>query len=211
MSKMACCRIPILSMEANKVPGVREAIEAAGATLLYLPPYSPDLNPIEQAFSKLKAHLCKAVEHTVPCLLRRIGRLLASFSPQECRNFLRHAGYVRRTSLHERCRGMSVSGHNNSASGSVRSTPTALLLKTMPMSVLTSPDPLRNAYGIVDFEILADPNQPRVRAVHIKTGDGGTFTFAIDPRTAMALASALIAAALAINPTLKEHLAERPQ
>jgi len=49
------------------------------------------------------------------------------------------------------------------------------------MSVLTSPDPLRNAYGIVDFEILADPNQPRVRAVHIKTGDGGTFTFAIDP------------------------------
>ncbi len=79
------------------------------------------------------------------------------------------------------------------------------------MSVLTSPDPLRNAYGIVDFEILADPNQPRVRAVHIKTGDGGTFTFAIDPRTAMALASALIAAALAIDPTLKEHLAERPQ
>jgi hypothetical protein len=78
-----------------QVPGVREAIEAAGATLLYLPPYSPDLNPIEQAFSKLKAHLRKAAEHTVPCLLRRIGRLLASFSPQECRNFLHHAGYVR--------------------------------------------------------------------------------------------------------------------
>jgi transposase len=73
---------------------VREMIEAAGATLLYLPPYSPDLNPIEQAFSKLKAHLRKAAETTVPGLLRRIGRLLATFSPQECRNFLRHAGYV---------------------------------------------------------------------------------------------------------------------
>jgi transposase len=53
-----------------------------------------DLNPIEQAFSKLKAHLRKAAETTVPGLLRRIGRLLATFSPQECRNFLRHAGYV---------------------------------------------------------------------------------------------------------------------
>jgi len=83
------------NLPVHKVPGVREAIEAAGATLLYLPPYSPDLNPIEQAFSKLKAHLHKAAEHTVPCLLRRIGRLLASFSPQECRNFLHHAGYVR--------------------------------------------------------------------------------------------------------------------
>jgi transposase len=83
------------NLPVHKAPGVREAIEAAGATLLYLPPYSPDLNPIEQAFSKLKAHLRKAAEHTVPCLLRRIGRLLASFSPQECRNFLRHAGYVR--------------------------------------------------------------------------------------------------------------------
>jgi transposase len=78
----------------HKAPGVRQAIEAAGATLLYLPPYSPDLNPIEQAFSKLKAHLRKAAEHTVPWLLRRM-RLQASFSPQECRNFLRHAGYVR--------------------------------------------------------------------------------------------------------------------
>jgi transposase len=50
-----------------------EAIEAAGATLIYLPKYSPDLNPIELAFSKLKAHLRKAAEHTIPRLLRRIG------------------------------------------------------------------------------------------------------------------------------------------
>jgi len=79
-------------LPVQKAPGVGEVIRA---TLLYLPPYSPDLTPIEQAFSKLKAHLRKAAEHNVPCLLRRIGRLLASFSPQECRNFLHHAGYVR--------------------------------------------------------------------------------------------------------------------
>jgi hypothetical protein len=48
----------------------------------------------EQAFSKLKAHLRKAAEHTIPGLMRRIGRVVAAFSPQECRNFLRHAGYV---------------------------------------------------------------------------------------------------------------------
>src|SRR6185436_4111874 len=72
-----------------------QAIEAAGATLLYLPPYSPDLNPIEPAFSKVKAHLRKAAEHTIPRLVRRIGRIASAFSPQECRNFFRHAGYVR--------------------------------------------------------------------------------------------------------------------
>src|SRR6516164_10058480 len=82
------------NLPVHKVTGVREAIEAAGATLLYLPPYSPDLNPIEMAFSKLKAHLRKAAEHTVAGLLRRIGRVVKTFTPQECRNFLRHAGYV---------------------------------------------------------------------------------------------------------------------
>ena len=82
------------NLPVHKVAGVREAIEAAGATLLYLPPYSPDLNPIEMAFSKLKAHLRKAAEHTVAGLLRRIGRVVKTFTPQECRNFLRHAGYV---------------------------------------------------------------------------------------------------------------------
>ena len=76
------------------VAGVREVIEAAGAQLRYLPKSSPDLNPIEMAFSKLKAHLRKAAEHTIAGLLRRIGRVVKTFTPQECRSFLRHAGYV---------------------------------------------------------------------------------------------------------------------
>ena len=82
-------------LPAHKVAGVAEAIEAAGGTLIYLPKYSPDLNPIELAFSKLKAHLRKAAEHTILRLLRRIGRVVTDFSPQECRNFFRHAGYAR--------------------------------------------------------------------------------------------------------------------
>ncbi|HEY6602740.1 MAG TPA: IS630 family transposase [Xanthobacteraceae bacterium] len=82
------------NLPAHKVAGVKETIEAAGAKLLYLPSYSPDLNPIEPAFSKFKAHLRKAAERTIPRLLCRIGRVVRSFSPQECRNFFRHAGYV---------------------------------------------------------------------------------------------------------------------
>jgi transposase len=82
------------NLPVHKVAGVQEAIEVVGATLLYLPPYSPDLNPIEMAFSKFKALLRKAAERTIPGLLRRIGRIAESFSPRECRNFLRHAGYV---------------------------------------------------------------------------------------------------------------------
>ena len=81
-------------LPAHKVAGVVEAIEAVGATLIYLPKYSPDLNPIELAFSKLKAHLRKAAERTILRLLRRIGRVVTDFSQQECRNFFRHAGYV---------------------------------------------------------------------------------------------------------------------
>ena len=79
----------------HKIAGVEEAIEAVGAKLLYLPPYSPDLNPIEMAFSKLKALLRKAAERTIPSLVRRIARIVKSFSSIECRNFLRHAGYAR--------------------------------------------------------------------------------------------------------------------
>src|SRR6266480_2252614 len=82
-------------LPVHKVAGVAEAIAAAGATLIYLPKYSPDLNPIELAFSKLKAHLRKAAEHTILRLLRRIGRVVTDFSPQECSNFFRHAGYAR--------------------------------------------------------------------------------------------------------------------
>jgi transposase len=67
-------------LRSTRSPGVAEAIEAAGATLIYLPKYSPDLNPIELAFSKLKARLRKAAEHTIPRLLRRIGRVVTDFS-----------------------------------------------------------------------------------------------------------------------------------
>jgi len=82
------------NLPVHKVAGVVEAIEAAGATPQYLPPYSPDLNPIEMAFSKLKAHLRKAAEHTIPGLVRKIGRVVKAFTPQECKNFFRHVGYV---------------------------------------------------------------------------------------------------------------------
>lgn len=81
------------NLPSHKGPRVREMIEAAGATLLYLPPYSPDFNPIEQAFSKLKAHLRKAVERTVTGLWNAIGRLVDLFTPQECSNFFAKAGY----------------------------------------------------------------------------------------------------------------------
>ncbi len=83
-------RLPV-----HKVAGVKEAIEAAGATLTYLPAYSPDLNPIEPAFSKLKAYLRKAAEETIPDLIHRIGSVVTEFTAQECANFFRHAGYVR--------------------------------------------------------------------------------------------------------------------
>ncbi len=81
------------NLPAHKVSGVRQLIEAAGADLLYLPPYSPDLNPIELAFAKLKAHLRKAAERTVPGLWQLIARLLGEFTPQQCAAFLRHDGY----------------------------------------------------------------------------------------------------------------------
>ncbi len=73
--------------------GVREAIEAAGATLRYLPPYSPDLNPIELLFAKLKVLLRKAAERSIEALWDRIGKLLDAFSPEECANYFRHDGY----------------------------------------------------------------------------------------------------------------------
>jgi transposase len=82
------------NLAAHKVAGVRDAIEAVGATLRYLPQYSPDFNPIEQSFSKLKAHLRKAAERTIAGLCRRIGALVPSFSAQECTNYFEDAGYV---------------------------------------------------------------------------------------------------------------------
>ena len=82
------------NLPSHKVPGVREAIESVGATLSYLPPYSPDFNPIEPSFSKVKAHLRKAAERTIDGLCHRIGEIACSFSPQECANFFAHAGYM---------------------------------------------------------------------------------------------------------------------
>ena len=82
------------NLSAHKVPGVRDAIEAAGARLFYLPPYSPDLNPIEQLFAKLKARLRKAAERSVEGLWTRIGDLLDAFEPPECANYFRNAGYA---------------------------------------------------------------------------------------------------------------------
>ena len=81
------------NLSAHKVSGVRETIEATGASLLYLPPYSPDLNPIEMMFAKLKALLRKAAERTVDGLWRRIGKTLDQFSANECQNYLKKAGY----------------------------------------------------------------------------------------------------------------------
>lgn len=82
------------NLSSHKSDEVREIIEAAGANLLFLPPYSPDFNPIEQAFSKLKAHLRKAAERSIPALWDRIGAILDTFSATECQNFFRHAGYA---------------------------------------------------------------------------------------------------------------------
>ena len=82
------------NLKAHKVAGVREAIEAVGATLLFLPRYSPDLDPIEMPFAKLKALLRKAAERSVPRLRHRIASLIPSFSAPECANYFNHAGYV---------------------------------------------------------------------------------------------------------------------
>jgi transposase len=81
------------NLAAHKVAGIREAIRAAGASLLYLPPYSPDLNPIEQVFAKLKALLRKAAARTKEVLWSTIGKLLDSFPADECQNYLRNCGY----------------------------------------------------------------------------------------------------------------------
>lgn len=82
------------NLPAHKAEQARAIIETAGATLLYLPPYSPDLNPIEMVFAKLKALLRKAAERSVDALWDRTGRLLDLFTPDECSNYFRHAGYA---------------------------------------------------------------------------------------------------------------------
>ena len=81
------------NLGSHKGPAVRAAIEAAGAWLLFLPPYSPDFNPIEMAFSKLKALLRKAAERTIEGLWSTIGRLVDAVTPDQCANFFAAAGY----------------------------------------------------------------------------------------------------------------------
>jgi transposase len=83
------------NLGSQKVAGVRESVEAAGATLLYLPPYSPDLNPIEQVFAKLKALLRAEAARTVEALWAAVARLVARFLAEECVRYLAHCGYGR--------------------------------------------------------------------------------------------------------------------
>jgi transposase len=81
------------NLGSHKGIAVRRAIRGAGAHLLFLPAYSPDLNPIEMVFAKLKTLLRKADERSIAAVWHRIGSLLQQFSPAECANYLRHAGY----------------------------------------------------------------------------------------------------------------------
>ena len=83
------------NLRSHKVAGIEEAIRTAGAKVLYLPPYSPDYNPIEQVFSKLKTLLRKAAARTVDGLWSTMGQLVGQFVPAECLQYIRHAGYSR--------------------------------------------------------------------------------------------------------------------
>lgn len=82
------------NLSTHKNARAAEALKARGCWFLFLPPYSPDLNPIEMAFSKLKAHLRRIGARTFDQLIEAIGDICDLFSPEECQNFLRHAGYV---------------------------------------------------------------------------------------------------------------------
>ena len=81
------------NLRTHKVAGVREAIEAVGAELRYLPAYSPDLNPIENVYSKLKSLLRKGAARTVNALTKLVGRSIEAIAPSECAGYFRHAGY----------------------------------------------------------------------------------------------------------------------
>jgi transposase len=86
--------VVIDNLGSHKSKAVATAIDGAGAGLLFLPPYSPDLNPIEQAFAKLKAALRKAQARTIDAVVQEVARALPSFSSTECGNYFRHAGYA---------------------------------------------------------------------------------------------------------------------
>ena len=82
------------NLSSHKCPGVREAIQAVGADIQYLPAYSPDLNPIEMAFAKIKAHLRAKPAETLQLILSNLAEALDSFSEMICSNLFRHAGYA---------------------------------------------------------------------------------------------------------------------
>ena len=82
------------NLSSHKSPAVRQALRAVGAKLFFLPPDSPDLNPIEQVFAKLKTLLRKAAERSVEATWKRIGTLLGHFTSEECTNDLQNSGYV---------------------------------------------------------------------------------------------------------------------
>ena len=92
------CRVGVLVLEDNlsshKVDGVRQAIAAVGARVLYLPPYSPDLNPIEKLFAKLKTLLRKAAKRSTEELWKELGALLNTVTTSECANYFSSSGYV---------------------------------------------------------------------------------------------------------------------
>jgi transposase len=81
------------NLPVHKAPAVRQAIEAAGAQLLFLPPYSPDLNPIEMVFAKMKTKLRDEAHRSVDALWRALGRIATAITPPECANYIRHCGY----------------------------------------------------------------------------------------------------------------------
>lgn len=98
-----CFLVPVLrpgdivvmdNLASHKVLGIREAIEAAGAQVWYLPPYSPDFNPIEQMWSKVKAILRSLARRSQKSLYRAIGQALRLVTPNECRNYFQHCGYI---------------------------------------------------------------------------------------------------------------------
>jgi transposase len=81
------------NLSSHKVAGVKELVESVGARVLYLPPYSPDFNPIEMSFSKLKTLVRKSRSRTMEELWNKLGELCDVFTPEECKNYFRHAGY----------------------------------------------------------------------------------------------------------------------
>jgi transposase len=81
------------NLSSHKIDGICQAIEARGATVRYLPPYSPDLNPIEQTFAKLKAHLRRMAARSRETLWASIGQVLDTITPRECQNYIANAGY----------------------------------------------------------------------------------------------------------------------